>query len=399
MSKLLRYALALIGLAMSFTVLVSANDKLLATKQHFCDEYGKTTTTDYGKGYLWFVKRIPFLCFEGMARALEALLDQPREMVICGEPKPSLDLAKPVRRKMREPEAAFDDVPRQWLHADIDNIAAEHLDIIADPGSAIRHVLAIVTRYAPELTGVSVFCSFSSSAGVYDVVRAKMHLWWWLDRLYSNAEKIRWAKQVNSRAGFKLIDPAVFNAVQPNYTARPIFVGRADPLGGARRYATVRGETDAAKLWIDDDTPSLERSTTRNVDETHWGGGFDRHLADIGGERGLFEPARAAVAARVAALGAERASLDRETILSVVTNALRSAPRGHRSVETVEQYVSDIVRFFDWVMDRQRQSEAARPAVSFEDSPTRFPLDEARERLKVMTRNTIAALLPENSPS
>ncbi|HWZ90197.1 MAG TPA: hypothetical protein VNW92_15140 [Polyangiaceae bacterium] len=375
---------------MSFTVLTSADGKL-ATKQHIRDKGGTTTTIDYSMGYLWHAKKMPFSGFYEMAASLEFQLDEPYEFAIRGEPKPGLDLTKPIRRKFRGLDATFDDVERQWLHGDIDGVAAEHLDVIADPGGAMQHVLDVIARHAPELDGVSAFCSFSSSAGVYDVTRAKLHAWWWLNRPYSSVELRRWAGQVNARAGFKLIDPAVFTAVQPNYTARPLFIGKADPLVGARRYAIVHGR-HAADLAIDAEMPRPRRTACVSS-AFSWGGGFDRHLGDIGGERGLYEPARAAVAARVAALGAERAVQERDAILARVTDALRNAPRGNRSDETVEQYVLDIVRFFDWAIDRQRESEAARPEEPVASTSIRLPLHEARQCLTTMTRDTIAALL------
>jgi hypothetical protein len=115
--------------------------------------------------------------------------------------------------------------------------------------------------------------------------------------------------------------------VQPNYTARPLFIGRADPLAGVRRHALARAHADFAELVIDPETPRPTR-TASGSRTFFWGGGFDRHLADIGGDRGLYEPARAAVAARIAALDAERAVQERDVILAPVTDALRNAPRG-----------------------------------------------------------------------
>jgi hypothetical protein len=376
---------------MSFTVLTSADGKL-ATKQHIRDKGGTTTTIDYSMGYLWHAKKMPFSGFYEMAASLEFQLDEPYEFAIRGEPKPGLDLTKPIRRKFRGLDATFDDVERQWLHGDIDGVAAEHLDVIADPAGAMQHVLDVIAQYAPELDGVSAFCAFSSSAGVYDVTRAKLHVWWWLNRPYSNTELKRWGKQVNQRAGYKLIDTVIFNAVHPNYTARPIFKGRADPLAGARRYAVAHGHVDFAKLVIGAEPPRRQR-TASGSRTFFWGGGFDRHLADIGGNCGLYLPARAAVAARIAALGAERAVQERDVILARVAGALRNAPRGNRSKETVERYILDIARFFDWAIDRQRESEAARPNEPVASTSIRLPLHEARPCLTTMTRDTIAALL------
>jgi hypothetical protein len=138
----------------SFTVLVSADGKL-ATKQHIRDEGGTTKTIDYDKGYWWRPRKVPFSGLYEMAAALEVQLDEPYEIAIKGEPKPGLDLTKPIRRKYLGPDATFDDVPRQWLHGDIDGVAAEHLDVIADPDGAMHYVLDVIAEHAPELAGIA----------------------------------------------------------------------------------------------------------------------------------------------------------------------------------------------------------------------------------------------------
>ena len=71
----------------------------------------------------------------------------------------------------------------------------------ADPAGAIQYVLEEITKYASELDDISAFCAFSSSAGVYDVTRAKLHVWFWLVRPYSNAELKHWgARSTRERA-------------------------------------------------------------------------------------------------------------------------------------------------------------------------------------------------------
>jgi hypothetical protein len=374
----------------SFTVLFSTDGKL-ATKQHSCDESGTTTTLDYDRGYQWLAKVMEVSNFCEMVGLLVALLDEPRALVIRSKPKPGLDVSKAVFRRKRGPGAAFDDVPQQWLHLDIDGVAAEHLDVIADPQGAIDYALDLIATHAPELKGISAFCSFSPSAGVYDVTNAKLHVWFWLVRPYSNAELRRWGAQVNARARYKLIDLAVFEAVQPNYTARPLFVGGTDPFAGARRWAVVHGHADVAELVIDAEEPPVRR-TKAAVGRTYGGGGFERHLADIGGERGIYEPARAAIAARIGSLGAERATNERDAILERVLTAVRDAPRGDRSEAKVELHCNDLTRFFDWAMTRQLEGEAARPPEPVRS--TRLPLAEARQLLHAKIHDAIAALVP-----
>ena len=198
--------------------ILCVSERGLATKQHWRDEKGMIYTSGYSGGLLWcFRESPPVTDFYSMAQVLEALLDVPVAFVIRGEPKAGISGSNILRRRLLDgPHATVNDVPRQWLHLDIDHVADADIDVIARPDDAVKYVLDRLGRFAPELKGVSVFCAFSSSAGVHDRTHAKMHVWIWLDRPYTNAELKRWAKQVNGRANFKLIDHALFNAIQPN---------------------------------------------------------------------------------------------------------------------------------------------------------------------------------------
>ncbi|MCD8525987.1 MAG: hypothetical protein LRY62_02150 [Alphaproteobacteria bacterium] len=51
------------------------------------------------------------------------------------------------------------------------------------------------------------------------------HLWFWCDRPVSDVEWKAFFKAHGSK-----VDLAVYSAVQPHYTAQPIFVGMADPV-------------------------------------------------------------------------------------------------------------------------------------------------------------------------
>ena len=390
-----------------FTLCVSEDG--LATKQHWRDENGRIYTSDYSGGLLWWFRESPPVTdFESMAGVVEALADVSKAFVIPGEPKAGISGSDVRRRRLLNgPYATVDDVPRQWLHLDIDHVTDAEIDVVARPDDAVKYVLDRLHRFAPELKGVSAFCQFSSSAGVYDRTLAKMHVWIWLDRPYTNAELKRWAKQVNGRANFKLIDHALFNAIQPNYVARPIFAeGLADPFEGRRRFVVVRGapfatlvigaETQAvrparrgkrAKTQANRPVPRVKRK-----DPSFRGGGFERHLADIGGVRGLRDPARSAIAAWVGAVGVDRALQKCGPVLSRIEAALRAAPRGHRSEATVEEYVRGLPEMLDWTVKKQREREAAAPADEPADTAPALPIDEARHQGAILVRDTIAAL-------
>jgi hypothetical protein len=376
-----------------FTLCVS--ERVVATKQHWRDEKGVIYTSEYSGGLLWWFKESPPVTdFDSMAGVLEVLLDAPNAFIIRGEPKAGIRGSDVQwRRLLNGPDATVDDVPRQWLHLDIDHVADAEIDVVARPNDAVKYVLDRLYRFAPELKDVSAFCQFSSSAGVYDTTHAKSHVWIWLDRPYANSELKRWSKQVNGRADFKLIDDTLFNAIQPNYVARPIFAGGlADPFEGRRRFVIMRG-ADFATLVIAAEMQAVRSARSgKRKDPSFRGGGFERHLADIGGVSGLREPARSAIAAFVGLVGVERALEERGPVLLRIEAALRAAPRGPRSEATVEEYVRDLPEMLDWTVKQQREREAAAPVDEPADTAPALPIDEARQQGAILVHDTIAAL-------
>jgi hypothetical protein len=123
----------------------------------------------------------------------------------------------------------------------------------------------LIQRLPTEFHDVSYCYQFSSSAGVSGVkwsgdpnaevktyagwAKISAHVFFWLKDKTQNIDQ--WAKNLNAQRGFTVIDPAPLRTVQPNFTARPIFIGIADPLGDDR-LGIVRKESDEVDLvWID----------------------------------------------------------------------------------------------------------------------------------------------------
>lgn len=323
---------------------------------------GRIAKTEYQKAKHWRASTVPINSFDEMAAALVTLVEDRSALVVRGALKPGLDLSQPIVRRSVPEEgkpATLEDVPRCWLHLDLDHLSAPHVDVIGDPSGAIDFALDAVATAAPELEGASCFAAFSSSAGVEDVTIAKLHLWFWLDRPYSNAELKRWAEAVNDRAGLKLIDLKVFNAAQPNYTARALFhFGAIDPLPGTRRWAIRRGYEETPRLVIPEFTRRAQGTTSGTASGSPIGG-WVGYLNRINGEGlyGLRDPALKALASRISELGAARAELERDDIIATVAARLAEAPAGNRSAETVRGYIDDLPRLFDGWLGKWREQE------------------------------------------
>jgi putative DNA primase/helicase len=107
------------------------------------------------------------------------------------------------------------DVPHHWLCLDLDELdAPPHLEP-TDPQAAVW----LIKQHLPaQFHGAAFILQWSSSAGTLKAGRrVKCHLWFWLDSKHTCAELRPWAKRIGA-------DAAIFNPVQPHYTAAPVFV-------------------------------------------------------------------------------------------------------------------------------------------------------------------------------
>jgi hypothetical protein len=142
----------------------------------------------------------------------------------------------------------FEDRPRYWVIFDVDRVPVPaHLagDWVDDPEASVEHVLDLL----PEPFRIATcWWSISSSAAVPGphgreiASEFKLKLAFWLDRPLMSNELKAWMKAENAP-----VDPAVFNAIQLVYLARPGFgPSLHDPV--PRRCGIWQGETDTVAV-------------------------------------------------------------------------------------------------------------------------------------------------------
>ena len=143
------------------------------------------------------------------------------------------------------------DVPQFVFFADCDGVTGV-CDFRQDPSGAAASVRDLI----PELRGAA--CAFvgSSQAGRSELVRGKFLFV--LSAPKSMPELRAWAEDANRRAGLKIIDPALYNPVQPVYLATPWFVdGAVDPM--PVRVLVLPGEERSVVLPEPDSYPGNAR--------------------------------------------------------------------------------------------------------------------------------------------
>ena len=142
-----------------------------------------------------------------------------RGQLISGSPTHS------IRRTLKpraDEEPNFESCSRQWCLIDIDELPLpEHLSDYQN--KKIEIIDIAVSHLPPQFHNIQCWYQFSSSMGIKkDKVR--LHLWYWLTRPCSDEEMKGWLQE-------SPVDLALFNPVQPHFTANPIFLeGALDPF-------------------------------------------------------------------------------------------------------------------------------------------------------------------------
>ncbi len=197
--------------------------------------HGDGRVQPYSAGRYFRCEDLPCSSLDGLHSILVQLQDLPQAFIIRGAP---VDGGALAIASIRRTKGNFRDVPRHWVMLDIDGVPLPS-GIDALSSEALVHVVSLLP---PEFQGVSFIAQWSNSAGLKPGV-IKVHLWFWLETPLGSTDLRGWAKTLGA-----LIDPAVFNTVQPHYTARPVFVDMEDPA--PIRTLLVKLAKDAVSLVI-----------------------------------------------------------------------------------------------------------------------------------------------------
>lgn len=171
----------------------------------------------------------------GLYKLLGKLSGHPQSFVIRGAPREGLDLSVPQRRRYLVPEGSAEllevlPTDQRWVCLDVDGFEVEGAAQMTPRERAFELLCALPRCF------VSAGCvvQWSSSAGMDGWAKLKAHLWFVLDRaVYCKSWKDWLVGEFEAGRSCK-VDGALYNPVQPHYTAAPLFEGVADPLDGER---------------------------------------------------------------------------------------------------------------------------------------------------------------------
>lgn len=240
---------------------------------------------------------------DDLGAALEAISQQPDCCIVSGSPTATYPLSHLVRRlkhSQADHGATLEESASRAFPIDADHIPLPFPLDPVDPEPAIQ---AIVDRLGAPFTEASYVWQLTSSASP-GAREMSCRLWFITDTATTNDERKAWANGFNAQVGVKFIDPAIYQAAQPIYTARPEFSEGTDPF--PRRSGIVYGEQEVV-TWAD--VPKPEKQTAAgNYSGRTWAGQTPREVSEwleaIGdgpGQLGFHEPITMAIFGMVAA--------------------------------------------------------------------------------------------------
>jgi putative DNA primase/helicase len=216
-------------------ILTSVDGAILAKVISRTADGWETKPYDNAYRYRYALPRVDSL--EDVQALLEQLAQDNRSCVIRGEPRDGgVNDAREVNRRTHvDKEGRPGDWDnhhegRQWVAFDVDGFEQTAWEGSGTPDEAA--IRSMVVQARSELLGAPwtrAACAYklSASAGLRGWRKVSMHLWFWLDRRVHDLSLRAWAKG-------KGVDAAFFSAVQPHYTANPVFADGVDPLAGRR---------------------------------------------------------------------------------------------------------------------------------------------------------------------
>lgn len=302
-------------------------------------------------------------------------------------------------RRTRRKKEFFEDVPHRYLPIDLDGIELPpDLDWRVEPEAA---VLYAISTLLPPFQGVACVWQFTASHGIKPGLR--LRLWFWLDRPTRRDEIKIWLCEQAPVLGVPRkswvratrADPALYNSVQPIYTASPIFEGgavnpvprRSGFLAGPREMVSVpvpiepryaaparpqRRIADALPIAIEGVTQPYKRD----------GAGFGYYVSVIGDgpdQHGFYGPMLNAAAAWVSRHGPDA---DPSDLLACLRQAARSALRdpAKHTHAYVEEKIANLPAQVEWVRDQERAKRAKLTCVGQPcEAPCALPTRSARE--------------------
>lgn len=206
----------------------------------------KIEKTPYFAGLEFKHKTIAISNLRDIFVLLEQLQETPSSFIIRGgikEGAPSV-----IKRRMKGEGAFIEPHPRRWVMVDCDKLPIpEYMDAASNPDEVamwVREHLPKAFRNAECVYQFSSSQNIPKKLGKKASKHASLHLIFWLEKAATDQELRNYFKRHSD-----IVDAALFNAVQPHFTATPQFAGMDDPL--PKRLGMLKGDS-TVRLPLDE---------------------------------------------------------------------------------------------------------------------------------------------------
>jgi hypothetical protein len=218
---------------------------------------GEKHVEGFGKARNYFAKIYSLNGIEDLSNLLYQLENNQYAFAVRGKIKDHIDISKPIFRRKNiqnkkwDPKTiSLEEAVFYWVMFDIDKINLQDLGFNQSLQELNPQVICdkIIEKYAPELANTTYHYQLSNTAGWTSETEVSIHISFWLSESLTNDECKNFVKFVEERAGFKVLDPMLYNAAQAHYTAKPIlgFGVNSDPI--ANRSGLVKKAKNTLSL-------------------------------------------------------------------------------------------------------------------------------------------------------
>ena len=233
-------------------LILSPTPKAICTKQI---KKGKTVSHRVAKNFKFKTQR--FETPDEFFDLLEKLQSAPYCFIVRGHPAKTVDVECDVRRIVRNTgDGTINTALRRWVTLDIDGLPTKGKILPSEfnPKDPEATILDIINLLPSAFIDTSCHWRYSSSSG-FKGDTVSCHLSFVLDVPISDEDLKRYFQTFNESFmgvfGRRLIDPALFNPIQPHYTAAPIIEGVDDPM--SQRSGVFKGANDVVSIsseWV-----------------------------------------------------------------------------------------------------------------------------------------------------
>ena len=310
---------------------------------------GSTYKTDYDDALKFDAQKIGINHIADLCDVLFDLSEQPNKVAIRGMP---IDGHYDVYRRLHGDKAEFvaHRAGHHWFCADFDEVP---MPMFLDPDDDVEIILGYLVRLLPPVFwNVSFYWQWSCGHGLDGGKTLRAHLWFWCREKHTDKEFENWARWINGEAGWKILDPAVFRTVQPNYTAAPILEGVDDPVQGSRNGVHIGDQIDVSVTIPSQDWDQHVRQQERDeydelveyglrkpyseLPQTHSNDRYLDYLERIGDDKdGFYEPMLKAIWHWARAHPADRDEEFKQVLRGVARSARCTKQRD------LDRYLSD----------------------------------------------------------